>query len=133
MQACDFTILTFQTICRKFISSKSGFLLLANCSFLSCHPMPRSVRRVHQIYSLNKLSSSFWTNKQNLFWFDLAATELDWLWSHHIISAAKSNSFDLILPPLTKMLTRSSDHSLTLATPRQNISPISPPVDSALV
>merc|ERR1712192_197347 len=55
MQARDFTVLTFQTILFPFSQSqlsKSGFfLLLAKCSFLSCHPIPRSSEPIKYILS----------------------------------------------------------------------------------
>ena len=123
MQASDYTILTF--------------LLLAKSSFLSCHLIPRlKVRRLHQIYSpatkprfpLEEFFDQ--PNKPtNISFLFLVRSCCHWLSSHQIISilaaAAKSHSFHLLLSLTNalKMLTGSSDHSLILATRRQNMSP----------
>ena len=138
MQACDFTIFTFQTILTMYFFLIKCVLLLSKCPFfLSCHPIPRSGDSIKYFLSTkpsflllyiffdkqtSKPSAMLFLDKQtdkvrsSLFWLCLSVTEFDCLYSQQIIfsllAITKTNSVDLLWLLTKNLTTGSSDHSL---------------------
>ena len=106
--------------------SKSGLLLLlVKCSFLSCHPIPRSSNSIKYILStkpsllLTHFFAKLTKNKTcKGFFLVLALTCYHWTWlvvvtSSHFIVRKQQKVIPLtFLFLLTRMVTGSSDHSL---------------------